>query len=88
MKDEKILDACKIYSEKLSPFAEQPVFPETYKHIMWMTWQIPQFLKDGRKEKANRWLGFIQGALWALDVYTIEEMKNHNRPDHEEETKR
>ena len=88
MKDEKILEACKIYSEKLAPHAEGRHFPETYKHILWMTWQIPQFLKDGRKEKANRWLGFIQGALWAEDIYTIEEMKEHNRPDNEEETKR
>ncbi len=80
MKEEKIINACEVYKEKLSHLAEQPHFPETQKHILWMLWQIPGFLKEGRKEKANRWLGFIQGSLWAEDVYTIEEMKEHNRP--------
>lgn len=88
MEDKKILEACGIYVEELAPFSEDPHFAEQYKHMLWMLWQIPQFLSDGRKEKANRWLGFIQGALWADGVYTIEEMKEHNRPDHEEETKR
>ncbi len=29
--------------------------------------------------KANRWLGFIQGVLWSGGVYTIDEMREHNR---------
>jgi len=39
------------------------------------------FVKEGRRRKANRWLGFVQGFLWANGIYTIEEMKEHNRPD-------
>ena len=80
MEDQKFLDICEMYKGELSPFAEQPHFEETYKHILWMLWQIPQFIEEGRKEKAGRWLGFVQGVLWAEDVYTIEEMKEHNRP--------
>lgn len=30
--------------------------------------------------KINRWLGFIQGILFQSGLYTIEDMKNHNRP--------
>jgi len=28
-----------------------------------------------------RWLGFMQGALWVKGIYTIDELKAHNRPD-------
>jgi hypothetical protein len=34
-----------------------------------------------RREKIMRWYGFIQGALWAIDVFSVEEFKNHSRPD-------
>ncbi len=80
MENQKIINVCKIYKKELSPFTEDPNFAEQYKHILWMLRQIPGFLEEGRKEKVNRWLGFIQGALWADGVYTIEEMKDHNRP--------
>ncbi|MDD2696684.1 MAG: hypothetical protein PHE52_00800 [Candidatus Pacebacteria bacterium] len=39
------------------------------------------FLKEGRIEKAFRWLGFIQGCLWSTGEYTLEDLMNHNRPD-------
>ncbi len=80
MEDQKFFEACEIYKEKIYPLAEQSDYGETYEHILYMLRQIPQFIKAGRKEKANRWLGFVQGALWAQDIYTIEEMKEHNRP--------
>ena len=36
-----------------------------------------------RREKIMRWYGWIQGALWALGVYTVDELKAHSRPDME-----
>ncbi len=36
-----------------------------------------------KKEKAMRWLGFIQGALWGAGLTTIEEMKHVNMPEAE-----
>ena len=77
MKEEKIINACKKYEKDLKELYTDP----DLHHMEWMTTQVPQFIKDGRKEKANRWLGFIQGALWAKRIYTIDEMKEHNRPD-------
>lgn len=33
-------------------------------------------------DKFNRWLGFVQGILWASGDYTLNEMKEHNtRPE-------
>ena len=58
------------------------------RHLQTMIPKAIGFFQEGRREKGFRWLGFIQGVLWTQGVYTIEEMKNHNRPDsgaHEEE---
>jgi hypothetical protein len=30
-------------------------------------------------EKAMRWLGFIQGGFWALEIRTIDQMREDNR---------
>jgi len=38
-----------------------------------------RFPKDGSEGKAMRWLGFIQGALYAANVFTLEELKVHSR---------
>jgi hypothetical protein len=32
------------------------------------------------RNKAMRWLCFIQGVLWIQGMFTINEMKDHNRP--------
>jgi hypothetical protein len=32
-----------------------------------------------KPDKFNRWLGFIQGSMWALGVREIEQMKADNR---------
>lgn len=34
-----------------------------------------------KREKAMRWLGFVQGALWAQNQATIDELKRMNMPD-------
>lgn len=37
-----------------------------------------QALEDADERKVMRWLGFIQGALWALGIYRIEQLKEHS----------
>lgn len=32
-----------------------------------------------KREKAHRWLGFIQAALWLGGMYSLDELKNHSR---------
>ena len=49
-------------------------------HCHGMLDEIEEFLKDNRMGKVFRWLGFIQGCLWSCGIYTIEGLKNHNRP--------
>lgn len=76
MKDSKIIEVCERYKKKLN----EVYFDDISYHTEWMLRQIPKFLKEKRREKVNRWLGFIQGVLWSKNVYTLEEMKDHNRP--------
>lgn len=47
-------------------------------HALWMVEEMKTFTLE-QWEKSMRWLGFVQGCLWVLGVYTIEEMKDHNR---------
>lgn len=42
--------------------------------------EIDGFCDEGEMGKAFRWLGFVQGALASMGIFTIEELKNHNRP--------
>jgi len=49
-------------------------------HLKYVCIQGQKFLDEGHAEKSMRWLGFIQGVLWARGMYTLDDLKNHNRP--------
>ena len=59
-------------------------------HLMSMLPKIIVFLEGsiylaepekGRNwDKANRWLGFVQGVLFCKGIFTIDQMREHNRP--------
>ena len=51
MKDEKIIETCELYKEAIDGFFHNSYLPETYKHIGYMLWRIPEFVRAGRKEK-------------------------------------
>ncbi|OPZ31982.1 MAG: hypothetical protein BWY99_02856 [Synergistetes bacterium ADurb.BinA166] len=61
---------------------------ERLDHAMWMCGEIPSMFPDtvtgteefhSKKEKVMRWLGFVQGTLFAEGVRTIHEMRSDNR---------
>ena len=52
-------------------------------HLRFMCIEASKFVDAGRVEKAMRWLGFLQGVLWARGFYSLEDLKNHSRPDRE-----
>jgi len=45
-------------------------------HVMWM---CQEAIKEAELDygKAERWLGFIQGVLFSVGHYTIDEMRAH-----------
>lgn len=54
-------------------------FSESLCHCRWMITQMDAMIKAGDMEKVNRWLGFIQGCLWTGRIYTLPELKMHNK---------
>lgn len=57
----------------------EPIFG--LEHCHGMLDRMLEFVNTGRMDKFFRWLGFIQGVLWAAGVYPLTELKNHNRPE-------
>lgn len=45
----------------------------------WMCGEVRKLVRQGRWSKALRWIGFIQGVLWMSGIYSITELKVHNR---------
>lgn len=54
---------------------------DVLQHCHAMLDKLEEFVNENRLDKAFRWLGFIQGCLWTHAVYTLDELKDHNRPD-------
>jgi hypothetical protein len=86
MEKEQIIQVCKQYDtyiENMGYSIKMNKNPDNitdeYNHIRWMLSEIPNKLQNNKIEKANRWLGFIQGFLWCRGHYLIDDLKNHNR---------
>lgn len=87
MTGEKVLEVIQVYRnefEKRGIPKQKCLAPssnaECLAHLHAMLDQMEEFVKEDRMEKVFRWLGFIQGALWRMGIYSLEELKNHNRP--------
>jgi len=89
MTSEQIIQVVEDYAKKFSErgiraakatTTLRPSTREQERHAHWMCLEIPELLKtDNGFEKANRWLGFVQGVLWATGIYSIDAMRDHNR---------
>lgn len=49
-------------------------------HLLSMLPKMESFIKEGRREKFFRWLGFLQGVLWSFGEFSLNELRGHNRP--------
>lgn len=45
---------------------------DPYKHLLWMTQEGQTFTDP---DKAQRWVGFIQGVLWSKGDRTVSELR-------------
>jgi hypothetical protein len=90
MTKNKIREVLNIYGKKFEELGVPkkqfshdsfPVSDDDYfAHCHEMLNEIELFIQKDRTDKAFRWIGFIQGCLWRCGIYTIEELKNHNKP--------
>jgi hypothetical protein len=55
------------------------------QHIRSMITRLIPMIEDepGRREKIMRWFSFVQCALWMEGTFTVNELKEHSRPDAE-----
>lgn len=49
------------------------------EHCHSMLDKMIDFVHEERMNKVFRWLGFIQGVLWVNRIFTLSDLKNHNR---------
>lgn len=60
-------------------FDFEPNIHEAHAHAKWMLDKIEEFVTEDELDKANRWLGFVQGIFYSFGTYTINQMRDHNR---------
>lgn len=95
MDADKIPEVILIYRKKLTnmdvrkePYSHKMKLPFGFNNLRILALQhchnmlvtMEELVDAGRIDKAFRWLGFVQGVLWTLRIYTLDELKNHSRP--------
>ena len=55
------------------------------QHVAWMCDKAWDLAEEGHTEKAMRWLGFIQGVMWCLNMRTINQMRDDSRQEETDE---
>jgi hypothetical protein len=55
------------------------------QHLLHVCATIPKLLEENRVEKAMRWVGFLQGAMWALGEFTVAQLADMNRGETSED---
>lgn len=54
---------------------------DVVSHVQWMGMACEAMLAVGEREKLMRWLGFMQGALWAGGIASITDFRMLNQSD-------
>ena len=90
MTDEKNLSLITQYCEYLKKVKAEAIetdydayLPDrkiALNHLFSMLPKMEGFIRKGRREKNFRWLGFMQGVLWSLDEFSLNDCCNHNKP--------
>lgn len=90
MTDKKLMEVLEFYRHELTrrgvkPYKKDMDTPLQFQeegaahclHMIEEMHRTEMIVKD--REKAMRWLGFIQGALFMYGMYTIGQMRGHSR---------
>ena len=59
----------------------KPSFEDAMSHCAWMIGEMEKMLEVYESRKFNRWLGFMQGVFFASNVFSINQMRDHNRSE-------
>lgn len=66
--------------ERVAEPMRDPDLPTHPHHLRWMIGQAVVFYTE-KPEKANRWLGYVQGVMAALKLAGLDDLKRANMPD-------
>ncbi|HEY4479144.1 MAG: hypothetical protein A3H69_04015 [Candidatus Sungbacteria bacterium RIFCSPLOWO2_02_FULL_47_9] len=82
-----------LLESRLIPKSEAPHDHPCYSkrtammHCRAMLDEMENLILADEREKAMRWLGFVQAILWQNECFTLDELKGHNRSGKEPEKK-
>lgn len=77
MTDQKLFEVITRYEND----CYQDSIDDHLRHVAVMLPQMREMVVAGRREKLMRWLGWVQAVLVISGCYTLEDVKNHNKPD-------
>jgi len=60
-----------------------PAIPTLHSHLVWMLTEAVHFHRNGKIQKANRWLGYVQGVMAMGGNVSLEALKRANMPEGE-----
>lgn len=88
MTDDKLLEVLRLYETALDKLPtvrnvslkHSDDLVDRLAHVKWCAIEAQTFVPD-RRDKAFRWLGYIQGYLNAVGLFTVQELKEHSRPN-------
>jgi hypothetical protein len=78
MTSERIIEVIELYRQKLETLDQSN---EQIAYLSNMLTRFPSVAKH--QDKAMRWLCFMQGVFWSNGIYSIEELKKHNKSSEE-----
>lgn len=64
---------------KIAPPLRQQNGGNQLQHVCWMCYMIEYLIQEREWAVANRWFGLIQGVLWSNDLYSLEQIREHNK---------
>lgn len=89
MTKDQLLETVDEYLKRLRAFSPIRADPAKFAHELTQTqrcahmcWMLEHMKKQAEKdelEKAFRWLGFVQGSLYEMGFYTVDELRTHNQ---------
>ena len=60
-----------------------PDIPTLFSHLAWMLNESVHFHRNGKIQKANRWLGYVQGVMAMGGSVSLAALKRANMPEGE-----
>ena len=84
MSEKHMLDLLSFYQTELIKLCNSVSYDYYHKshgleHCFTMINPMRAMVYEKQYDKFNRWLGFMQGIFWLLNIFSLEQLKNHNR---------